>query len=1159
MKNQLKRVLSILLCVLLCVSLLPAAVFAEGENTETEQIGREEGLVIENGQEDDPALPEPEEGSDPAPSEPESEPLIVEGESTPVTETTQSGNTPAAPVSVTLILEPAEMTLAVYDAGENEVQPDEGVWLLMPGEYRYSASCEGYTPVSDGSFTVTAETTSVTITLTAVVPEGENGETEQQEGDGEGAPADENGEQGAVVLLEGYIENEPVRYTDSTDDPDALFSAYVNKTLYPQPRRRGVTASGSLNAVELYAYNTLKPLLQEVAAGTRSSTEFSIPVADMGFSKTSWTSEELGVPIVDGAGQVTQQASAQLGVKIAEMISTRKIIDALMADLPAELYWFDKTVGMISGYGYSWYTDGSAILLSGNYTFSFTVAAEFSLGGGAYAFNTAIGQSVQTTLQTAQGIVSSHAAESDQQKLTSYKNEICQLAGYNYYAADDSNNVAYGNPWQLIWVFDNDPSTSVVCEGYSKAFQYLCDLSSFTGSTRCLSVSGTMNGGNHMWNIVRLDDGLNYLVDVTNCDSGMAGEPDKLFLVRAESGTVAGGYVIRCGGSAISYCYDASTRNVFDVSDLSLRLLGTGSCGSDLTWTMREDGCLEFSGTGAMTNYIASTQPWADYRASITSIEIPSGVTSIGNYAFYNCSNLTDTTVNGSALTRIGNYAFSGCGAIINVVIPAGVTDIGNFAFNNCAGLATVTIPQSVTNIGASAFSADNQLASFSVAAANTAYCDADGVLYSKDMTRLVKYPAAKAGASYAVPAGVTSIENYAFESCAGLTSVTVPSGVTSVGSFAFGYNDDLASVVFNGAAPSIASNAFYSTACTVSYPTDDASWTSVAGQNYGGTLTWLSAEPEPLTLPAFASHSVLLSGEIGVNFYMDLSGLSETQKAASYMVFTVNGREQSDAFDAGHTNPSTGTYYGFTCLVSSIEMADTITAVFHYCGDRTVSQSYSVKDYVDYVNQNPNQYSESERTLVAALGNYGARVQPFLAAGNGWTLGTDHVSMTSSTNYSEREYSEINSATAASAFFKDTGSSQVTKVSFSMDLQSKTSLYVFFKVNASYRGAVSATLDGAAVSPVRQLDGRYRVTVPSIAAHELGTTHTIVFSAGGDCTVTVSALSYVNAVLNSSSVTFNNNANGAYDAMASLYRYYAAADSYLHPSNDSHDQTPML
>ena len=487
------------------------------------------------------------------------------------------------------------------------------------------------------------------------------------------------------------------------------------------------------------------------------------------------------------------------------------------------------------------------------------------------------------------------------------------------------------------------------------------------------------------------------------------------------------------------------------------------------------------------------------------------------------------------------------------------MASIGASAFYNCASLTSVAIPANLTSIGAGAFSKCGALTAFSVAADNTAYCDADGVVFSKDMLQIVVYPGGRANASYAIPSGVTSIGANAFESCAGLTSVTVPSGVTSVGSCAFGYSNDLASVVFNGAAPSIASNAFYSTACTVTYPTDDASWTSVADQNYGGTLTWLSAEPEPLTPPAFASHSVLLSGEIGVNFYMDLSGMSETQKAASYMVFTVNGREQSDAFDAGHTNPSTGTYYGFTCLVSSIEMADTITAVFHYCGDRTISQSYSVKDYVDYVNQNPNQYSESERTLVAALGNYGARVQPFLAAGNGWTLGTDHVSMPSSTNYSEREYSEINSATAASAFFKDTGSSQVSKVSFSLDLQSKTSLYVFFKVNASYRGTVSATLDGTAVSPVRQLDGRYRVTVPSIAAHELGTTHTIVFSAGGDCTVTVSAMSYVYAVLNSSSVTFNNNANGAYDAMASLYRYYAAADSYLHPSNDSHDQTPML
>ena len=83
--------------------------------------------------------------------------------------------------------------------------------------------------------------------------------------------------------------------------------------------------------------------------------------------------------------------------------------------------------------------------------------------------------------------------------------------------------MAYGNPWQLIWVFDNDDSTNVVCEGYSKAFQYLCDKG-FAGSSTisCDTVTGTMGGatgaGNHMWNLVTID-GDSYLADITNSDT----------------------------------------------------------------------------------------------------------------------------------------------------------------------------------------------------------------------------------------------------------------------------------------------------------------------------------------------------------------------------------------------------------------------------------------------------------------------------------------------------------------------------------------------------------------------------------------------------------------------------------------------------------------
>ena len=294
----------------------------------------------------------------------------------------------------------------------------------------------------------------------------------------------------------------------------------------------------------------------------------------------------------------------------------------------------------------------------------------------------------------------------------------------------------------------------------------------------------------------------------------------------------------------------------------------------------------------------------------------------------------------------------------------------------------------------------------------------------------------------------------------------------------------------------------------------------------------------------SFASHSLLLSGELGVNFYMDLSELTAAEKAASYMSFTVNGVEQTDVFDASHTNPGGDGWYGFTCLINAAQMADEITAVFHYGDGGAIRQVYRASDYVEYVSQNPNAYSAQARALVAALGSYGANVQPFLAWTNGWIEGEQHASMSGGESFTADDLNTIRGAAANYAVGKDLGTSRVAKVTYSLDLQSKTDLNVYFRLRSGYAGPVTATLDGAAVNAVHMPDGRWRVTVPSIAAHALGTMHSIVLTADGDCTVTVSALSYVYAALSSSSEVFANDTARA--AVASLYRYYEAASSYL-------------
>ena len=152
-------------------------------------------------------------------------------------------------------------------------------------------------------------------------------------------------------------------------------------------------------------------------------------------------------------------------------------------------------------------------------------------------------------------------------KLVAYREYITKAVDYNFDAANTAN-YPYGDPWQLIYVFDNDPDTNVVCEGYSKAFKYLCDLT-WTGSdpeVACYLPTGTMDGGTgaglHMWNIVSIG-GANYLTDITNCDSGTFGAPDQLFLCGVRGG-VDSGYIADLTGGAVTYVYDKETLALYD-------------------------------------------------------------------------------------------------------------------------------------------------------------------------------------------------------------------------------------------------------------------------------------------------------------------------------------------------------------------------------------------------------------------------------------------------------------------------------------------------------------------------------------------------------------------------------------------------------------------
>lgn len=236
--------------------------------------------------------------------------------------------------------------------------------------------------------------------------------------------------------------------------------------------------------------------------------------------------------------------------------------------------------------------------------------------------------------------------------------------------------------------------------------------------------------------------------------------------------------------------------------------LTTGNCGDNVTYSFDEStGVLTISGTGDMKQWPEDDPPWyADTR--IKTLIIDEGVTSIGDRAFVGCRNLSNVQLPNS-LTLINDSAFGGCTSLTSVTIPDGVKRIDNSAFEGCTSLTSVIIPDSVTSIGDDAFLGCISLKSIEISDNNKNYSSVDGVLFNKDKSVLVIYPAGKTDSVYSIPNSVTSIGNSAFSECTNLLNVTIPNSVTSIGAYAFQGCTSLASVTIPNSVTSIGNSAF--------------------------------------------------------------------------------------------------------------------------------------------------------------------------------------------------------------------------------------------------------------------------------------------------------------------------------------------------------------
>ena len=221
----------------------------------------------------------------------------------------------------------------------------------------------------------------------------------------------------------------------------------------------------------------------------------------------------------------------------------------------------------------------------------------------------------------------------------------------------------------------------------------------------------------------------------------------------------------------------------------SNNIVKSGNCGANgnnVTWTLDDEGTFTISGTGAMKDYyFTDERPW-DYDVNkIKTVTISDGVTSIGNYAFEKCSDLSSITIP-SGVTSIGDRAFYNCENLSSITIPSSVTSIGNHAFDKCTSLSSITIPTSVTSIGRSAFNSCSSLSSITIPASVTSI-------------EQETFKGCSSLSSITIPSSVTRIGVSAFQNCSNLSSITIPSSVTSIGQYAFANINANAVIYYDG------------------------------------------------------------------------------------------------------------------------------------------------------------------------------------------------------------------------------------------------------------------------------------------------------------------------------------------------------------------------
>ena len=445
-----------------------------------------------------------------------------------------------------------------------------------------------------------------------------------------------------------------------------------------------------------------------------------------------------------------------------------------------------------------------------------------SIGEGAFS-----GCSSLTSITIPDGVTSiGDATFSNCEGLTSITipDSVTSIGEGAFYACSSLTSITIPSSVTSIgkYAFDNCTNLTTIslsCKSTLKKsdFGKQADLVSYTShtlkKTEAKAATCTEKGNKEYWTCEHCKK--YFLSDDVNPETAIAVEQSETIIPALKHKNVTTRDAVEPNGTKPGYSGDRYCPDCDTVLEKGYTYWNE----SNLIWKLDADGTLTISGTGKMKNYNADYNLSPVYMNSkVKKVVIEKGVTTIGKYAFCNCTSLTDITIPDS-VTSIGDFAFRFCSSLTSITISDSVTSIGNWAFLNCSSLTSITIPDRVTSIGDDAFYNCSNLTSITIPKNVTSIGNSvfENCSNLTDITIPDRVTSIGNGAflncssltSITIPDRVTSIGKDAFYNCSGLTSITIPDSVTSIGDGAFSECSSLTDIVIPSSVTSIENRAF--------------------------------------------------------------------------------------------------------------------------------------------------------------------------------------------------------------------------------------------------------------------------------------------------------------------------------------------------------------